>query len=298
MHLTIGIYGNIELARKLGKKGTENDIAIFNHGSSEGVFTYICPNSEKIQPLLQTLHMIDLPVLVVKELTKEIGEMLLAIDEMDFETGFIITDLDLSSLIKGTSLERFKKIEENQLREELSKVIIERKEESLILPIDNYFNVKSVGTVILGIMKSGSLKKHDRLLVEPLGKEVVVKGIQSQDRDIEQAGAGMRIGLSLKGIDADELKRGFVICNSMKKSNIIKISFRKSKFFRQELKQGMMVFVSISLQVVSSVIESIEPSGEIIIKLGQPVAYSDSEKCILASQTENLPRIIGSGIIV
>ena len=153
MHLTIGIYGNIELARKLGKKGTENDIAIFNHGSSEGVFTYICPNSEKIQPLLQTLHMIDLPVLVVKELTKEIGEMLLAIDEMDFETGFIITDLDLSSLIKGTSLERFKKIEENQLREELSKVIIERKEESLILPIDNYFNVKSVGTVILGIMK-------------------------------------------------------------------------------------------------------------------------------------------------
>ncbi|MBI5332146.1 MAG: hypothetical protein HZB65_01090 [Candidatus Aenigmarchaeota archaeon] len=297
MHLTIGIYGNIELASKLGKKGTMNDIAIFNHGSSEGVFTYVCPDSEKIQPLLQTLHMIDLPVLVVKELTKEIGEMLLAIDEMDFEKGFIITDLDLSSLIKGTSLERFRKIEENQLREELSKVIIERKEDSLVLPIDNYFNVKSVGTVILSIMRSGSIKKYDKVMIEPLGKEVVVKGIQSQDKDIEQADAGMRIGLSLKGVEIDELKRGFVICKNMKKSNAIKIRFRKNKFFRQDIKQGMPVFVSIGLQAMSSIIEDIK-DNEITIKTNQPVAYRDSEKCILASQSEQLPRIIGSGIIV
>lgn len=297
MHLTIGIYGNIELASKLGKKGTMNDIAIFNHGSSESVFTYVCPDSEKIQPLLQTLHMIDLPVLVVKELTKEIGEMLLAIDEMDFEKGFIITDLDLSSLIKGTSLERFRKIEENQLREELSKVIIERKEDSLVLPIDNYFNVKSVGTVILSIMRSGSIKKYDKVMIEPLGKEVVVKGIQSQDKDIEQADAGMRIGLSLKGVEIDELKRGFVICKNMKKSNAIKIRFRKNKFFRQDIKQGMPVFVSIGLQAMSSIIEDIK-DNEITIKTNQPVAYRDSEKCILASQSEQLPRIIGSGIIV
>ena len=77
MHITIGVFGDQELAKKLGKKGTTNDIAIYNHGSSEGVFTYVCPNSDKIQPLLQALNMIDLPVIVVNNLTKEIGEAII-----------------------------------------------------------------------------------------------------------------------------------------------------------------------------------------------------------------------------
>ncbi|MFH1106223.1 MAG: elongation factor Tu, partial [Candidatus Aenigmatarchaeota archaeon] len=75
MHLTIGVFGDQTLAQRLGKKGTTNDIAIYNHGDSEGVFTYVCPNSEKIQPLLQALNMADIPILVANDLTKEIGEM-------------------------------------------------------------------------------------------------------------------------------------------------------------------------------------------------------------------------------
>ena len=74
-HLIVGILGNHEdsqeLVKKLGKKGTGSDIELYNHGSSEGVFTYVCVNSDKIQALLQTLGMIDVPVIVVKELTKE-----------------------------------------------------------------------------------------------------------------------------------------------------------------------------------------------------------------------------------
>jgi len=299
MHITIGVFGDQELAKKLGKKGTTNDIAIYNHGSSEGVFTYVCPNSDKIQPLLQSLNMIDLPVLVVNKLTKEIGEMIIGIDEMKFDRGFIITSIkdELQSLIKGTSLEKFKIVDEEQLWPEILGIKIERKDDFLLIPIDNYFNVKGIGTVILGIIKSGKINLHDKVLVEPLEKEVVVKGIQSQDRDIEEADAGMRIGLNLKGIEVDELKRGFVICKEkMEKSTELKVKFNKNKFFKQEIKLGMQISLCVGLQDVTCTIESI--GEEIKLKSNQKVAYLKNQNCIIASQNDILPRIIGSGTII
>jgi selenocysteine-specific translation elongation factor len=299
MHITIGVFGDQELAKKLGKKGTTNDIAIYNHGSSEGVFTYVCPNSDKIQPLLQSLNMIDLPVIVVNSLTKEIGETIIAIDEMKFKKGFIITKIkdEIQPLIKNTSLEKFEVIEEDNLWPTILELKIERKKDFLMIPIDNYFNVKGIGTVILGIIKSGKINLHDKVLVEPLEKEAVVKGIQSQDRDIEEADAGTRIGLNLKGIDVDELERGYVICKEkMEKSTELKVKFNKNKFFKQEIKPGMQVSLSVGLQVVTSTIESI--GEEIRLKSNQKIAYLKDQSCIIASQNDILPRIIGSGSII
>jgi selenocysteine-specific translation elongation factor len=299
MHLTVGIFGDQELAKKLGKKDTTNDMAIYNHSSSEGVFTYVCPNSEKIQPLLQALNMIDIPVLVVNNLTKEVGEIIIGINEMNFEKGFIITDMKeaIQPLIKNTSLEKFEVIDENSLWPKLLELNIERKDDFLMIPIDNYFNVKGIGTVILGIIKSGKINLHEKVIVEPLEKEVVVKGIQSQDRDIEEADAGMRIGLNLKGIEAEELKRGFVVCKEkIEKSSEITIKFNKNRFFKQEIKKGISVLLSAGLQVIPCTIESI--GDELILKSNQKIAYRKNEHCIIASQNDILPRIIGSGTII
>lgn len=296
MHVTIGIFGSQELAKKLGKKGTTNDIAIYNHSSSEGVFTYVCPNSEKIQPLLQALNMIDLPVLVVNELTKEMGETIIGIDDMRFERGFIITKVNLEPLIKGTSLEKFKFIEEDELWTEILKLKIERKEDSVIVPIDNYFNVKGVGTVILGIVKSGKVRLHEELMIEPLGRKVMIKGIQSHDKDIEEADAGTRVGLNLKGVEVDELKRGFLVCREIEKASEIKIKFNKNRFFKQEIKPGMQVFLSAGLQAVTCVVESV--GDELKLKSSQEIAYQKNQRCIIASQNDILPRIMGSGAIL
>jgi len=298
MHITVGVFGDQELAKKLGKKGTNNDIAIYNHSSSEGVFTYVCPNSDKIQPLLQVLNMIDFPVLVVSKLTKEIGEMIIGIDEMKFDRGFIITNIkdELQPLIKGTSLEEFKLIDEERLWPEILKMSIERKDDFLLIPIDNYFNVRGIGTVMLGIIKSGKINLHDKVMIEPLGKEVLIKGIQSQDKDIEEAPAGMRVGLNLKGVEADELKRGFVLCKKIEKSSELKIRFNKNKFFKQDIKKGISVLLSAGLQVVTCTVETID--NDLLLKSNQKIAYRKNQRCIIASQNDILPRIIGSGIIL
>jgi len=298
MHLTAGVFGDQELAKRLGKKGTTNDISIFNHSSSEGVFTYVCTNSEKIQPLLQVLNMIDVPILVANSLTKEIGEMIVGLDEMNFEKGFIITDIreQLEAIIKNTSLAKYEIVDEDKLWQALLNLKIERQDDFLMIPIDNYFKVTGIGTIILGIIKSGTIKKYDKVLLEPLGKEVLIKGIQSQDNDFEKADAGMRVGLNLKGVEVEELKRGFVLCKEIEKSTSLKIKFNKNKFSKHEMKEGMNIFLSVGLQTVSC---SLEVAGdEITLKSNQLVAYRKDQRCIIASQSETYPRIIGSGYIV
>jgi selenocysteine-specific elongation factor len=298
MNLNIGIFGDLEIAAKLGKKGTTNDISMFNHASSEGIMTYVAPNSPKIQPLLQVLNMIDLPVLVVKDLTKEIGEMIIGIDQMDFQKGFIITQTDtIKQFIKGTSLERFEMIEEADLWPKLLETKIERKDDFLFIPVDNFFTVKGIGTVVLSVIKGGKVNLHDKLIVEPLGKEVIVKGIQVNDKDMDDAEAGTRVGLNLKGVESDEMKRGYVLCrDKVEKSNELTISFKKSKFFRQEVTAGMQAFVSVGLQAIACKVESVGDTMK--IKSNQTIVFRKGQKCVIASQNEILPRIIGSGNII
>jgi len=242
--------------------------------------------------------MIDFPVLVVNKLTKEIGEMIIGIDEMKFEKGFIITSIkdELQPLIKNTSLEKFKLIKEEQLWPEILNMNVERKDDFLLIPIDNYFNVRGIGTVILGIIKSGKINLHDKLMIEPLGKEILIKGIQSQDKDIEEASAGTRIGLNLKGVEAEEIKRGFVLCKEIEKSSEVKIKFNKNKFFKQEIKKDISVLLSLGLQVITCTVESV--GDELFLKSNQKIVYRKNQRCIIASQNDILPRIIGSGIIL
>src|SRR3989338_8638453 len=127
LHLTAGIFGNAEFAKKLGKQGTANDLIIYNHGSSEGAFTYVVVNSEKVQSLLQAVNMIDVPVFVLNELNAVIGEQIVAVAEFGVDHGFFILDgvmeEQIKPIIKGTCLEGFKIINGSvELVEELKKL--------------------------------------------------------------------------------------------------------------------------------------------------------------------------------
>jgi len=314
LHVTVGIFGMREdankLASSLAKKGTISDIALYSHTSSEGVVTYVCPNSEsnKIQPLLECLNMIDFPVIVVNELTKEIGEIIIAVSEMAFDKGFFIAasgmDEPIRSLTKGTVLENFTFVDENALRVEIMKIgndirRPDKAEDPLIMPIDNCFKVKGVGTIALGIVRSGVIKKHDKVMIEPFGKEATVKGIQSQDNSLEEAVAGMRLGVNLRGVEPEGIDRGFIICgkeNKIIKSSELKVSLKRNKFFKQELKENTSVMINVGLQTVSCDVKSV--NGEkIALSASQPVAYTDGQRFILASSNDIMPRIIGSGQI-
>ena len=304
IHMTAGIFGNYEFSaafvKKLGKQGTTNDITIYNHGSSEGIFTYVGISSDKIQTLLQVINMIDTPVIAINEITASVGEQLIAISEFGFDRGFMILDNisedQIKSIVKGTCIENFSLVHDAaELVQEMKKLNIERKKDGMIILIDNYFNVKSVGTVILGIIKTGSIKKYDKVIVEPLEKEVMIKGIQSQDKDIDSAKAGMRVGLSLKGVEADEIKRGYVIGN-ISKTKKIKLNFRKSKYYKDDIKENDQIFISSGLQVVAAKIKSL--TNDILEADAETyITYTKDTRFLVASTKQQVPRIIGKGLV-
>jgi selenocysteine-specific translation elongation factor len=297
-HLSIGIFGDTEFLKKMGKKGTSNDILIHNHASSEGVFIYASPaSSEKIQSLLQVINMIDVPVVVADDITREIGEQLIALETFGFKKGFVISSSnDLRKMIKGTSLENYEWVaDEKELLLKLKSISPEPLTSDAWAPVDNYFNVKSVGTVALSIVKGGTIKKYDKLRVEPLGKEILVKGLQCQDKDMEEVSHGMRAGINMKGVDAEDLKRGYVVCKSAIVTNNVKVNFKKSRYAKEDLKKDDQVFFSAGLQVVVGKVDNIE---KMELSFEQPLVYILGQKCMIALTSQNMPRILGSGFIV
>ena len=294
MHLSVGIFGSNEFMKKLGKQGTINDIMIYNHASSEGVFTFISPNSpeNKIQPLVQVINAIDIPVVVSDSITKELAEQIIFLDAFEFEKGFIISkSAELKNIIKNTSLEKYEFIaDEKELREKLKECTPKSITDKIWIPVDNYFNVKSVGTLVLCIVKGGNVKKHEKLILQPLNKEVLIKGIQSQDKDIDQAEAGMRAGLNIKGVEADEIKRGYVLCKDAVVSKKVNIEFSKSKYSKENLEKGLSVFFSLGLQIIPGRIED-----DLSILLEHPAVFFPNQKCIIVSTKQTMPRIIGTG---
>ena len=294
LRLSVGLFGDIEiiekLANDLGRKGTENDIIIYNHNSSDAAMNFVFPKSDKIQSLLQAIAMIDIPVIIFDNVTPEVGEQLVALDMFSFEKGFVISKN--MGFLKGTSLEKYKIISQNELREELLKIYVERKDFPLRIPVDNYFDVRSVGFIVLGIIKSGSVKKFDKLIVEPLGKEVLVKSIQSNDKEIQYAEKGTRVGLNIKGIDSEEMKRGFVLCNGMKKTDKISSNLIRSRFCKEELRPGDQIHVLSDLFFTTGTIEKIS-DDKITVLLQREIPCEGM--IIFASTKSKLPRIVGKG---
>lgn len=104
-----------------------------------------------------------------------------------------------------------------------------------LIYIDRAFNVKGVGTVALGFVLSGSVSVHDRLrpIPGPAGVSAEVRGIQINDEDFESSGRGIRIGLSLKGVEAKDLERAtWLDDGSFKLTDELKFAFFPSKFYR------------------------------------------------------------------
>lgn len=104
--------------------------------------------------------------------------------------------------------------------------------------IDRVFSVKGVGTVALGFILSGTVKVHDELRPVPSQPGVVadVKGIQINDEDFEAAGRGIRVGLSLRGVEPAALGKSLWLDDgSFGLSDTLALQFEKSRFYKQSL---------------------------------------------------------------
>ena len=76
--------------------------------------------------------------------------------------------------------------------------------------VEDDFQLRGVGTVVLGIVRRGSLQVFDRVTVENpdgSGRQTMVTMIMKNREEIDRAEAGDTVGLALRGIDRDEVGR-------------------------------------------------------------------------------------------
>lgn len=81
----------------------------------------------------------------------------------------------------------------------------------LRLPIQDVYTITGVGTVPVGRVESGILKKDQKVIIMPSNAVGEVKTIEMHHQQLEQAEPGDNIGFSLKGVDKKSIRRGDVI---------------------------------------------------------------------------------------
>jgi selenocysteine-specific elongation factor len=79
------------------------------------------------------------------------------------------------------------------------------------LPIDRAFVMKGFGTVVTGTLLSGSICSGESVVLEPGGRTLRVRGIQTHGQSEERVSAGSRVALNLTGIEVSDISRGQTI---------------------------------------------------------------------------------------
>ena len=105
-----------------------------------------------------------------------------------------------------------------------------------LIYIDRAFSVKGVGVVVLGFVLGGTVSVHDelRLIPQVEGKKAEVRGIQVSDEDQESVGRGLRVGLSLKGVELKDLdKVSWMDDGSFQVREKVSFEFKQSRFYKQ-----------------------------------------------------------------
>uniref|UniRef100_A0A1B6GC20 Eukaryotic peptide chain release factor GTP-binding subunit n=1 Tax=Cuerna arida TaxID=1464854 RepID=A0A1B6GC20_9HEMI len=72
---------------------------------------------------------------------------------------------------------------------------------------------KDMGTVVMGKVESGEMKKGQSLILMPNRTPVVVDQLWSDDEEVTSVGPGENIKVKLKGIEEEDVSPGFVLCD-------------------------------------------------------------------------------------
>ncbi|MFP4045492.1 MAG: translation elongation factor EF-1 subunit alpha [Candidatus Aenigmatarchaeota archaeon] len=83
----------------------------------------------------------------------------------------------------------------------------------LRVPIQDAYSITGVGTVPVGRVETGRIKKGDAIKFLPSDADGEVKSIEMHHEEIDEAEAGDNIGFNVRGIGKDDIRKGDVACH-------------------------------------------------------------------------------------
>jgi selenocysteine-specific translation elongation factor len=313
-NLNVAILGSLEYGKELGKKGTASDLTFYNLKKGQNTVTFIEPSRypEKLSPLFYAVSMAQKALLIVDQINPAFGESVIMLDSVGVKEGVVVLKNYLSReqiapFIKGTVVDGYEFLQDDKnvlrerLLEDVGKMDSPQNAETGSLPVDHFFNVRGIGTVVLGCVAEGSIKKHDVLRVLPGEKTAQVRSIQKHDEDFDTAGIGERTGIALKGIEVEDLDRGTILTNdkSIKQVSSLTAQVHVVKYWPSPLKEGMVMHIGHWMQYVPARVEAVSVQGdwhnvEMKLKLDKMLVYRPGAKAVLTYPEGGKLRVVGT----
>ena len=320
--LNVTFLGSDDLAKEIGKSSDSRDVEsyVYKETNDSGVkiLSLVRPVTypERLKPLTSSLTLGDFVVLEVNAIDARLGELLVACSCSGISDGVIIPkpnpdqwiDEDqLAQLVNQAGLGHWaiKKLDALSLRELMLEYLSKKEQElknrlndPLVIAVDQFFNVKGVGLVVIGGVRTGLVNKHDSLKILPSRGNGIVRSLQVMDDDVEQAKAGDKVGLALRNADENSLSQGSLIVHSDSETSVevhnkTELEFVSAAFARYSPTVGGVIHVAIDLQFVVGRIDAVEDK-KIIVNWESPLMIrKHGSPHLLICQLDAKPRIIG-----
>tara|TARA_B100000073_G_scaffold134390_1_gene110132 strand:- start:876 stop:1853 length:978 start_codon:yes stop_codon:yes gene_type:complete len=321
--LNVAFIGSESLAKKIAKKGDVRDIESYVYKEERDgeikIISLLRPlkHPEKIRPLLSVLNVAKAGIIEISKIDSATGEICVSFGCADINNGLVIINSQdgdwidpdqVRIILEQSGLENWKLYEqvpdEHIIREDLFS-LMEKKEtddSSLILPVDQFFNVKGVGLVAIGYVQSGIVSKHDTIQVLPADENGIVRSLQVMDDDVENAISGDRVGLAIRNLREEALHRGCMIIHA--ESNVLvknlssTFAIDKAPFQKRILQVGDIIHAAVDMQFVVGRIKIIDQEN-VTVDWDIPLwtRKNNSPKIIITQLDATPMRIIGTTVL-
>ena len=272
--------------KSVGKEDSRGELAFYSAEHDGRRITLIDPLGypDKVQPLLHALSMADVAVLLVDALSPKTGEIIVALNSLKSERGIIVSRAPLP--LAGTTLEKFDKVPDaDSAKTKLLSLTRGEAGEVVLGLVTATEAVKSVGNVAHGVLKSGKLKKSDKLFLLPEKKEVEVRSLAVSGSEKEEVASGSPFSMAYKG----ELASSGILVplrHEQEIGNVVNGRFIRSPFYKDELKGKIHAYAN--MQFIEGHL------SENDLTLSQPIAYEKGELILVVDASNQKLRIAGA----
>ncbi|MGF1734948.1 selenocysteine-specific translation elongation factor [Photobacterium satsumensis] len=171
------------------------------------------------------------------------------------------------------------------------------------LYIDRVFTVNGVGTTVTGSLCGGEFAVGQKLYMQPGGREVQVKSLQSYHQNIELAKPVSRVAIGLKGIKKKEVERGFCLTDRKETSFVTDelIIRLDSQLFENKCKNNSEVEVAFGTFNTLAKIFVFKGTNLARLRLKEPASCFWNQRALLiqhgGSRILNCGSIVWSGVV-
>ncbi len=333
--LNIAVIGSDELARSIAKATDQRDVHTYVHKENgpNGVriLSLIRPAKfpERLPPFLSALSTSHAGIIEITGIDSSLGEVLVAFASAGIQRGIAVINPPEDTWVDQNQVKNlftqagltpwtFEINDGTHLRErmyalmdDIQSVLEAKGKTPLVLPVDQYFNVKGIGLVAIGYVQSGRVNIHDDVLLLPANGIGSAKSLQVMDDDVEVATAGDRVGLALRNTKEEHLTGSTIIVHppveDKRTNSSIPMALDKhvrsilqletSPFQKRILAPGDVIHASVDLQfIVGRVVEANDL--QLIVDWEHPLFIrKDSPPPVIIAQLDSIPRIMGPAVV-